>query len=105
MTASQQHMFDAYRAAQHGTPTPPAPGEHDWQAVRELRDTVRDDLRFRAVVAGQPGRSYLRAAAARLAARLRPSRIRTAETRTAASRTRTAPAVRTATAPRTAGCS
>ncbi|MGW7414377.1 hypothetical protein [Streptomyces sp. NPDC054863] len=100
MNASQQHMFDVYRAAQHGTPAPPAPGRHDWQTVRELRDTVRDDLRFRAVVEERPGRAYLRAAFARLAARLRPSRIRTA----VASRTRTAPAVRTTSTPRTAGC-
>ncbi|MCK8677858.1 MULTISPECIES: hypothetical protein [Streptomyces] len=26
MTATQQHMIDAYRALQHGTPPPPPPG-------------------------------------------------------------------------------
>lgn len=70
MNASQQHMLDAYRAAQLGTRTPPAPGEHDWQTVAELRDTVRADLRFRAVVEGRPARTYRRAAVARLATRL-----------------------------------
>ncbi|MEU8890264.1 hypothetical protein [Streptomyces sp. NPDC048442] len=112
MNATQQHMFDAYRAAQHGTPTPPAPGRHDWETVRELRDTVREDLRFRAVVGERPGRTYLRAAAARLIARLRPSRtagVRTAaapaRTATSAVGTTSAPAVRTTSAPRTAGCS
>ncbi|MFJ2743495.1 hypothetical protein ACIO3O_28025 [Streptomyces sp. NPDC087440] len=88
MTASQQHLFDAYRAAQHGTPTPPAPGRHDWQTVRELRDTVRDDLRFRAVVAERPAGSYVRAALARVADRFRT--------------VRNAPATRTARPARTA---
>ncbi|MFI5803803.1 hypothetical protein [Streptomyces sp. NPDC051561] len=70
MNASQQHLLDAYRAAQHGTPTPPAPGRHDWQTVAELRDTVRDDLRFRAVTEGRPAHTYRRAALARTVAAL-----------------------------------
>ncbi|MFI1258776.1 hypothetical protein ACH4U6_34040 [Streptomyces netropsis] len=46
MNATQQHMLDLYRTAQHGEPAPPAPGRDDWQAVREFR-TWRE---FRAVV-------------------------------------------------------
>ncbi len=45
----QQYMLDTFRAAQQGTPAPPAPGTHDWQAVREFR-TWRD---FLAVVDGR----------------------------------------------------
>ncbi|MEV5507568.1 hypothetical protein [Streptomyces orinoci] len=46
MNATQQHLLDLYRAAQHGTPAPPAPGTGERQAVREFR-TWR---RFLAVV-------------------------------------------------------
>ncbi|MEV5241816.1 hypothetical protein AB0K89_22320 [Streptomyces cinnamoneus] len=46
MNASQQHMLDLYRFAQHQESAPPAPGSGDLQAVRELRTW----LRFRAVV-------------------------------------------------------
>ncbi|GHH39788.1 hypothetical protein [Streptomyces candidus] len=74
MTASQQHLLDAHRAARHGSRTPPAPGRHDRQTLRELGDAARDGLRFRSVAAGQPGRSFLRAACARLADRLRAAR-------------------------------
>ncbi|MEV0257963.1 hypothetical protein AB0H82_27350 [Streptomyces sp. NPDC050732] len=63
MSVTQQYLLDAYRAAQHGRPTPPAPGAHDWQAVREVRDYGR----FRAVVAERPARGRVRAALARLA--------------------------------------
>ncbi|MFB9522677.1 hypothetical protein [Streptomyces cremeus] len=95
MTASQQHLLDAYRAAQHGAPVPPAPGRHDWQTVRELRDTVREDLRFRAVVAERPAGAYLRAALTRIADRFRTVRTRPADgVRTA--RTTPADGVRTA---------
>ncbi|GAA1507548.1 hypothetical protein GCM10009730_09270 [Streptomyces albidochromogenes] len=38
MNATQQHMLDVYRAAQLGQPAPPAPGQGDWQVVREIRD-------------------------------------------------------------------
>ncbi|MCX5207413.1 hypothetical protein OG897_39175 [Streptomyces sp. NBC_00237] len=104
MNASQQHLFDAYRAAQHGTPTPPAPGRHDWETVRELRDTVRDDLRFRAVVAERPAGAYLRAAFARLADRFRTSRFRMDRFRTDRSGARRAVQGARPARPRTADC-
>ncbi|MEU5688139.1 hypothetical protein DEJ48_17440 [Streptomyces venezuelae] len=62
MSVTQQFLLDSYRAAQHGGPTPPAPGQHDWQAVREVRDYGR----FRAVLAERPARGRVRAALARL---------------------------------------
>ncbi|MET7360595.1 hypothetical protein ABZS76_19395 [Streptomyces sp. NPDC005562] len=62
MSVTQQYLLDAYRAAQHGAPTPPAPGQGDWQAVREVRDYGR----FRAVVAERPAHGRFRAALARL---------------------------------------
>ncbi|MEU1311835.1 hypothetical protein ABZ419_23480 [Streptomyces cinnamoneus] len=46
MNASQQHMLDLYRFAQHQESAPPAPGTGDLQAARELRTW----LRFQAVV-------------------------------------------------------
>ncbi|MGW7055665.1 hypothetical protein [Streptomyces sp. NPDC054887] len=72
MNAIQQHMIDVHRAARLATPPPPAPGRHDWQAVRE----VREYRRFRAVAEGRPPRTRrLRAALAHLlaAARIRPA--------------------------------
>ncbi|MEE1756712.1 hypothetical protein [Streptomyces sp. SP18CS02] len=52
MNAMQQHMIDAYRAAQRGEQAPPPPGEGDWAAVR----SVRDYRRFLAVLSGRrPG--------------------------------------------------
>ncbi|WP_405963610.1 hypothetical protein OG713_18635 [Streptomyces sp. NBC_00723] len=65
MSITQQYAFDAYRARQHGEPVVPAPGAHDWQVMRELRDYQQ----FRAVVAGRPAHGRLRQALAR---RLRP---------------------------------
>ncbi|PSM37311.1 hypothetical protein C6Y14_42715 [Streptomyces dioscori] len=64
MSITQQYLLDTYRARQHGDPTPPAPGAHDWQVMRELPD----HRRFRAVLAGRParGRGRVRAAWARL---------------------------------------
>ncbi|WP_251020559.1 hypothetical protein [Streptomyces sp. ISL-98] len=62
MNAIQQHMLDVYRTAQLGGSAPPAPGEGDWQVVRE----VRDYQRFRAVVEGRPARGRVRAALTRL---------------------------------------
>lgn len=53
MNANQQHMLDVYRAARLGELAPPAPGIHDWQVVRE----VRDHQRSRAAVAGRPART------------------------------------------------
>ncbi|MFD5080904.1 hypothetical protein [Streptomyces sp. NPDC058371] len=61
MSVTQQYLFDTYRAQHHGEPAPPAPGTHDWQVVRELREYRR----FRAVVAGRPARGRLRAALGR----------------------------------------
>ncbi|KQX80805.1 MULTISPECIES: hypothetical protein [unclassified Streptomyces] len=66
MSITQQYALDAYRARQHGEPVVPAPGAHDWQVMRELRDQQQ----FRAVLAGRPAhRRRLRQALARL---LRP---------------------------------
>ncbi|MEU8863055.1 hypothetical protein [Streptomyces umbrinus] len=73
MSITQQYLLDTYRARQHGDPTPPAPGTHDWQAMRELAD----HRRFRAVLTGRPargrgrgrGRGRIRAALARLRGR------------------------------------
>ncbi|WP_251070317.1 hypothetical protein [Streptomyces sp. ISL-96] len=63
MNAIQQHMLDVYRAAQLGSPAPPAPGLNDWQVVRE----VRDHRRVRAVAENRPHRVHrLRAALANL---------------------------------------
>ncbi|MEV6652637.1 hypothetical protein [Streptomyces sp. NPDC051219] len=61
MDALQQHMIDTYRAAQHGAPTPPLPGTHDWETLR----FIRDERAFRAVIAGRPARGRVRAALAR----------------------------------------
>ncbi|WP_346099901.1 hypothetical protein [Streptomyces olivaceiscleroticus] len=58
MNAMQQHMIDAYRAAQRGEAAPPLPGTGDVRALR----AVRDLRRFQAVVT---------APADRLPARLR----------------------------------
>ncbi|GAU68868.1 hypothetical protein SSP35_09_01110 [Streptomyces sp. NBRC 110611] len=46
MNANQQHMLDAYRAAQRGEQPPAAPGVHTVRTAREIRGW----LRFRAVV-------------------------------------------------------
>ncbi|MFC3573863.1 hypothetical protein ACFOZ0_11380 [Streptomyces yaanensis] len=61
MSITEQYLLDAYRAQQLGRPSPPAPGAHDWQAVRELRD----HWQFRAVTAGRPEHGRLRAALSR----------------------------------------
>ncbi|GAA2346369.1 hypothetical protein GCM10010431_82400 [Streptomyces kunmingensis] len=61
MTVNQQYALDAYRAAQRGETPGPAPGLHDWTALRELRDYRR----FEAVLAGRPARGRIRAALAR----------------------------------------
>jgi len=61
MSITQQYLLDAYRAQHLGRPSPPAPGAHDWQAVRELCD----HWQFRAVTAGRPERGRLRAALTR----------------------------------------
>ncbi|MGV9880812.1 hypothetical protein [Streptomyces sp. NPDC003006] len=63
MSVTQQYLLDTYRAAQRGGARPPAPGHHDWQAVREVRDYGR----FRAVMEERPAHGRLRAALARLA--------------------------------------
>ncbi|MEU6484616.1 hypothetical protein [Streptomyces sp. NPDC046887] len=38
MTATQQHMIDAYRALQHGTPPPPPPGRASLRTRRSESD-------------------------------------------------------------------
>lgn len=52
MSLTQQYALDLYRAAQRGEPAPPAPGRHDWAALRELRDYGD----FRAVIKERPAR-------------------------------------------------
>lgn len=61
MSITQFHVLDSYRARQLGEPDPPAPGAHDWQVIRELRD----HRRFRAVLAGRPAHGLLRQALSR----------------------------------------
>ena len=61
MSITQQYLLDGYRAAQHGEAAPPAPGSHDWETARELRDYRR----FRAVLAGRPATGRLRGALSR----------------------------------------
>lgn len=61
MSITQQYLLDTFRARQHGEATPPAPGTHDWQVVREFRD----DRQFRAVGAGRPAPGRIRQALAR----------------------------------------
>ncbi|WP_155058117.1 hypothetical protein [Streptomyces blattellae] len=61
MSVTQYHVLDTYRARQLGPPDPPAPGAHDWQVIRELRD----HRRFRAVLAGRPSHGRLRQALGR----------------------------------------
>ncbi|MEV1082077.1 hypothetical protein AB0I98_28135 [Streptomyces sp. NPDC050211] len=61
MSITQYHVLDTYRARQLGEPDPPAPGAHDWQVIRELRD----HRHFRAVLAGRPAHGRLRQALGR----------------------------------------
>jgi len=56
MSITQQYLLDTYRARQHGDPTPPALGTHDWQVMRELAD----HRRFRAALTGRPARGRAR---------------------------------------------
>ncbi|MDN0198026.1 hypothetical protein [Streptomyces sp. S.PNR 29] len=56
MSITEQYLLDTYRARQLGEPAPPAPGTHEWQAVREWRDRRQ----FLAVVAGRPARGRIR---------------------------------------------
>ncbi|MEV0371484.1 hypothetical protein AB0I10_16920 [Streptomyces sp. NPDC050636] len=67
MNASQQHMIDAYRAAQHGEAAPILPGTGTVTTAREIREWRR----FRAVVTapsdrltGRMGRAVRRMTAA-----------------------------------------
>ncbi|MDQ0992259.1 hypothetical protein [Streptomyces sp. V3I7] len=61
MSITQQYLLDSHRAHRHGETPPPAPGTHDWQVVRELRDSweLRTDL------TGRPERGRLRRAVRR----------------------------------------
>ncbi|MEU1259908.1 hypothetical protein ACWHLZ_24595 [Streptomyces chartreusis] len=61
MSITQHYLLDTYRARQQGEAPPPAPGAHDWQVMRE----IRDHRRFRAVVAGRPAHGRIRHALAR----------------------------------------
>ncbi|MFF0161936.1 hypothetical protein ACFYRY_31010 [Streptomyces sp. NPDC005263] len=61
MGITQQYLLDTYRAERLGEPAPPAPGTHDWQVVRELRDRRA----FRAVLAERPARGRIRLAVRR----------------------------------------
>ncbi|WP_432194104.1 hypothetical protein [Streptomyces sp. bgisy027] len=61
MSITQHHLLDTYRARQLGEPVPPAPGAHDWQVMRE----IREHRQFKAVVAGRPARGRIRHALAR----------------------------------------
>ncbi|MGN5379677.1 hypothetical protein BIV25_17640 [Streptomyces sp. MUSC 14] len=56
MSITQQYLLDIHRARALGEPEPPAPGRHDLQAVRELREYRR----FSAVVAERPARGRVR---------------------------------------------
>lgn len=69
MNATQQHMFDAYRAAQRGEPAPPLPTTGTVRAAREIQQWRR----FQAVVTDPADRFPARArrAVRALAARLR----------------------------------
>ncbi|MFH8369078.1 hypothetical protein [Streptomyces sp. NPDC018031] len=51
MSLVQHHMLDAYRAARHGEPAPPAPATGDWHPIRAYREWRR----FRSVTAGITG--------------------------------------------------
>jgi hypothetical protein len=62
MSITQQYALDAHRARQHGEPVPPAPGTHDWQLIRELRDRHQ----YRAVLAGRPAQGRIRQVLRRL---------------------------------------
>ncbi|GGX50882.1 hypothetical protein ACF063_40755 [Streptomyces chartreusis] len=61
MSITQHYLLDTYRARQQGEAPPPAPGTHDWQVMRE----IRDHRRFRAVVAGRPAHGRIRHALGR----------------------------------------
>ncbi|GHH25984.1 hypothetical protein [Streptomyces lanatus] len=56
MSITQHHLLDTYRARQLGEAAPPAPGAHDWQVMRE----IRDHRQFSAVVAGRPAHGRIR---------------------------------------------
>ncbi|MEU2714645.1 hypothetical protein [Streptomyces sp. NPDC007205] len=56
MSITQQYLLDSYRARVLGEPEPPAPGRHDVDLVRE----IRDHRRFHAVIAGRPARGRVR---------------------------------------------
>ncbi|MFF4607624.1 hypothetical protein ACFY12_33415 [Streptomyces sp. NPDC001339] len=62
MNATQQHLLDAYRAAQHGETAPPAPGTRTVRTVREIQQWRR----FQAVIGEPEGRL-----AGRIAGRIR----------------------------------
>jgi hypothetical protein len=56
MSVTQQYFLDSHRARALGETEPPAPGRHDADLVRELRDYRR----FQAVIAERPARGRVR---------------------------------------------
>ncbi|EST30244.1 hypothetical protein [Streptomyces roseochromogenus] len=56
MSITQQYLLDSYRARVLGEPEPPAPGRHDADVVR----AVRDYRRFNAVITERPARGRVR---------------------------------------------
>lgn len=67
MNASQQHMLDAYRAAQHGEAAPVLPGAGTVTTTREIREWRRVPAVVTAPsdrLTGRMGRAVRRMAAA-----------------------------------------
>lgn len=62
MSITQQFLLDSYRASQHGTPQPPAPGQYDARTLGELRDYRR----FQAVIQERPARGRIHLALSRV---------------------------------------
>ncbi|MEU3599741.1 hypothetical protein ABZ714_13595 [Streptomyces sp. NPDC006798] len=67
MNALHQHTLDSYRASRHGAPVPPRPGDHDWQAARELTSQALLVRRAARVRRRRPGPSPARSLLAGLA--------------------------------------
>lgn len=56
MSVTQQYLLDTYRARRLGVPDPPAPGEGEWQLVREWRDRRQSDAALAAAAPRRPRR-------------------------------------------------
>ncbi|MEU6405603.1 hypothetical protein [Streptomyces sp. NPDC046985] len=64
MSITEQYFLDMLRARQRGEPSPPLPGRHDLQVLRELRASReprgrRFRFRFRTARAARPARGRL----------------------------------------------